>query len=765
VPRIENHGSTGGEETLIRIAELSRVRLLAALLAVVVAGSLCGCSKKQLAGVAGVALPNLPPTVELSQVPAPGDTAGTYAYELSWAGFDPDGRVTRFFYAVDPPSQAAAETLWVGTTANRAKFTFRSDSVGSGGSTRARGFHTVAVYCVDDRLARSPVVFASFTSTTVAPTVQILSPRPYPNLSLTLAAAVHVEWAGDDPDGVGTRLPASYRWKLFGNSGDIPTLAVLADPDSLRRRYAPTFAGWDSLPGAVHGLELRDLVPGQSYIFAIAAIDQAGAYSPVFTRGSNLLWFYVSSTASLGPIITISGPSFSYSYPSGGVYLDPLSYVHAELAADSPLQFFWSARAASGSFVRGYRWTVDIASVDDETSRGDEATDLAHWSRLSTTTSIVLPAYSAAGTHGAETHRLYLEADDDLGLRSLGVVQFTVVRPTFDRDLLIVDDTWFTPDHAAPGGCTTGPGLLWPSAAELDTFLYAAGNKPYRCYPAGTLSPVGVFAGYAFDTLCTHLTPPSDFNLQRLDHYRNVVWMTDVNSALTYNNNALTASVPMPLLRAWNTPGTQDPLATWLQQGGRLWLTGGGAALASLREYDAPRTPINVYSPALGELTQGRLMFDSAHWRSEITVLTSLRAVRSARAVGGWPGAPDSSLLPAELDEKSPDTDPLPPLRTGGFYNGSYPAEHLSKPNGIIETDNPDPALGHAFSALDTLYETQGGNAGSGRPVMTLYHGSDNATFVFSGFPPWYFQRAQTIQLVDFVLQNVWGLPRRNVPR
>jgi hypothetical protein len=36
---------------------------------------------------------------------------------------------------------------------------------------------------------------------------------------------------------------------------------------------------------------------------------------------------------------------------------------------------------------------------------------------------------------------------------------------------------------------------------------------------------------------------------------------------------------------------------------------------------------------------------------------------------------------------------------------------------------------------------------------------------VFSGFPIWYFQRSQTIDLVDFVLQRLWGMSRRPVPR
>lgn len=757
----ENRGSTGRKEPLIRRRTSSRAPLDLATSALAVALLCAGCSRGRLAGVP---FPNLPPTVELTQVPAPADTMGTYVYELSWAGFDPDGRVVGFFYAVDPPSSAGADTVWVATTANRATFTFRSDSLGSGGATRARGFHTVAVYCADERGARSPVVFASFTSTTVAPTVSIVSPAPSTLLARALAPAVHIEWQGDDPDGVESRLPASYRWRVFPDRPDLPLVAILADPDTLRRRFAPAFADWDSLPGSAHGLDLRNLVPGQSFIFAVVAIDRAGAYSPVFSASSNLLWFSVSAVASLGPILTLASPTFTYTFPSGGLFTSPDSYIRAEFAADRPVQLSWSAKPTSGSFVRGYRWAVDIGSIDDESPRSDETADFAHWSQPTLGMSVALPAYSPAG-RPSETHLFYLEADDDLGFRSIGVVQFTVVRPTFDRELLIVDDTWLTPDRTGTGGCVAAPSGNWPTAAELDTFLYAVGDKPWRCYPLGTRSPAGVFAGYSFDTLNTHLTPTTVLNLQLLGRYRNIVWMNDVNSALTYDGDPHTGLRPMPLLRAWTTPGSQDPLATWLEEGGRLWLTGGGAALASLRAYDAPRTPTNVFSAALGELAPGRLMYDSAHWRSEITVLRSARAARSARAIGGWPGAPDYALLPPELDEKTPATDPPPPLRTFGFYLGQYPAEHLTRPNDITQTDVTDPGSPRTFSVLDTLYETVGGDAGSGHPVMTLYHGGENDVFVFSGFPPWYFQRAQAIQLVDFVLQRVWGMTRRPVPR
>src|SRR5690349_11921470 len=89
---------------------------------VCIAAAIGGCDK---VGVHGSVVPNTPPTVQLTQVPAPADTSGTYAYEVSWAGFDPDGRVAFFEYAVDPTSGVLADTVWVRTTENRRTFAFR----------------------------------------------------------------------------------------------------------------------------------------------------------------------------------------------------------------------------------------------------------------------------------------------------------------------------------------------------------------------------------------------------------------------------------------------------------------------------------------------------------------------------------------------------------------------------------------------------------------------------------------------------------------
>src|SRR5262252_4355990 len=54
--------------------------------------------------------PNQRPTIELTQAPATTTVPFFYAYELRWAGFDVDGHIDYFRYAIDPSGQANADT-------------------------------------------------------------------------------------------------------------------------------------------------------------------------------------------------------------------------------------------------------------------------------------------------------------------------------------------------------------------------------------------------------------------------------------------------------------------------------------------------------------------------------------------------------------------------------------------------------------------------------------------------------------------------------
>lgn len=724
--------------------------------------TLAGCGTR---GLMGTLSPNQRPSVSITQSPPLRSDPSNYYCEISWAGLDPDGRVVAFRYAIDPPAAAGAETAWVQTTENRRVFTFAADSVEGGLVPTGRRFHTFVVVSVDDRGARSVPAHASFDATTIAPAVLLLSPAPSGLLRRRMAPAFRLTWQGRDADGRTSRLPAQYRWRLFNASSTPAMDAIRMNPDTLRALYAPRFADWDSLGGEATSLVLHDLNPGQAYLFAIIAIDEAGAWSPVLSLYENLLQFDVEAAATSGPRVTLMTEILTYEFPSGGVFLEAEAWPRADFAAGSPVVVDWSATVASGAAVRVARWAVDIASLEDETPRRDEATDITHWSRWSTGRSIVISGLDPPPGGAPESHRLYLEVEDETGQLSIVGMHFSVVRATFARDLLVVDDTFFRPDVLAAGGCVQPPAQTWPTAAELDTFLYAVGDVPWKCYPAGTRSGPGLFAGYDFDTLGAHFIRTADFTLSQLGRYRNIVWMVDGESAISFDQYFNTTVQPMPFFRYLTAPGVANPLVLWMRQGGRLWLMGGGAAYASLREYSVLGHPQNVFSSDNGELVAGRFMHRYAHWRSELTTYRSREARRSSRAIGGWPGAPDYSQLPASLLPKTATTDPLPPLRTSGqFHVTLFYSEYLSRSNSILESA-PGVGSDSVVAVLDTLYETVGGQSGTGYPMMTVYHGAENTQVIFSGFPLWYFRRSQAIDLTDFVFQRMWGLTRRPVPR
>src|SRR5262249_28135759 len=114
--------------------------------------------------------------------------------------------------------------------------------------------------------------------------------------------------------------------------------------------------------------------------------------------------------------------------------------------------------------------------------------------------------------------------------------------------------------------------------------------------------------------------------------------------------------------------------------------------------------------------------------------------------------------------------DPPPPLRAcNSFYlPPSYNAEYIGRvpqfgsvPNFVREDTDPRPNHEELQSTLDTLYLATGGSVPGVLPIMTYYHGFESGPVVFSGFPIWHFQRAQCQGLVDFVLQDIWGLPKQ----
>jgi hypothetical protein len=529
-------------------------------------------------------------------------------------------------------------------------------------------------------------------------------------------------------------------------------------------------------------------------MFVIVAFDEAGAYSPLFSRNNNMVYFVVTFAGAQNPRITFFNDFFFYEYEQGSFQPNnPSQIVQLEVPAgtgpNDKLTFNWLADPARdrngnliGGPIRSYRWAVDITNLEDETPRSNEETDLAHWSQKSVlVTSCRIPGgqdYYAGG----ETHKFYLEAEDINGLISLGTIQFTAVRATFAKPLLIVDDTRYVLDKKNIGtdcyNSSNRPSGNWPTAAELDTFLYAKGGVPWQCYPpAGTiLSSPGIFNGYEFDTLGTNMRIQDlTIRLSKLGQYRHVIWLVD---ALGSRNDkpGTNRDDCMTSMRYMNSNQKANTLAAYVRQGGNVWLVGGSATASminfnrTLNDNSQPAPATLTFRNSDNELVAGHFVYEQAHWRSEFKQY-KVNGGKLPRYLGRFQnnlGAADRpyGLLPAEIQLKTPGAaDPFPPNRTGTqsvFYQTQFDVEFLSALNEIIEDLNPGPQENFQ-STLDTLYkvtatglQSDTGPSALQSVTMTRYHGLDNTEILLTGFNIWNFKRVHCKALVDFVLQQLW---------
>ena len=713
------------------------------------------------------------PTLDSSSVPpavtvratrvGPAAAAGLIRYRVDWQASP--GTADHFVYTLDPRASETVDARWTATHATSFDLAVPTRSAAivqaRGGQPAATTFLVRAV----DRDGRlSPLRGIGIVADNLAPTVQILQPTPSDRGRTYVPPHIAISWTGTDPDGQFTNKPVKYKYTLLTQNTPVSFQTAIQFPDSVRRFYEPTgYAAWDSTSGDTTAVTYDNLVINQDYMFVVVARDEQGTYSQVFDLNSNMLNMRVVNALTSGPVFTVFGPTFNYTYMVPGYSVSGFQ-VPVTLVPNTTITVNWTAQANLGAEVVAYRWALDIADIFDDTPRSNEATDLAHWSAPSLqTTSATVGPFGAS-----ESHVLYVDAMDSNGLKSLAMVHITTTPPfEADHELLIVDDTRLKVDQILAGqSCPQNPLGRWPTAAELDTFLYARGGVPWRCYPEGTVSPPGLFSEYSHDTLGTRGLASGTVPLATLLQYHHVIWLTDQVGA-TFTNAPTTAANPITSLRYMSSPTHENTLAQYVAAGGSVWLAGGGIAAAStlprnsLRNdtsFPAPgltftSTPVEVYPDAV-ELQPGRFAWDALAWRSQIKVTTTPATVtRSLGRLGGFGSVYD--LLPAAMRLRNSGSDPLPPLRSASdFYTTTVELEYLSRSNDI---DGEDGA-----PELDSLYAAAG--AGLVSPqfnasdvCMTVFHPRGGPSVVFTGFSLWGFQRADSKALVDFVLQQLWG--------
>lgn len=742
------------------------VRMLGLTMAVVMAAGVISCGKSKVSRAFNEnALPLvLVGTVEI-------DTARTepdaWRARIAWTTSDADGVAGTVEYSVDP---AGRDTSWSATSVSPIPFTFPVQA------RNAAGFlvperRLVVLRARDDRGESGPRVVVPLRAGNEPPSVTVTDPTPVPGGTASVPGSFTIRWQASDPDGYPDSTPAALHALAIATNSPFYDLA-LRDPDSLLAIGARTdWAGWQDLAGSATSCQFQGFALGMIGFACVVAVDPAGAHTASIDA-RNSFRFSVDND---GPDLHVSSDAYDQTFRGAGTsFIIGPAYP---AVAGFPLPIQWTASPTPGGTITSTRWVLDPADLDDETPRSGPG-DLGHWSDP-------LPASASITLDPQGDHTLYLEARDTQGRTTRVKIPIVRLQPAFDREVLIVDDTRREPDQVATGGCLRPYTRPWPSAAELDTFLFARGGVPWRCVQDGSapLSPPGLFAGFSFDTLGTRLglaDPADAVSLERLLHYRHVLWLTDLDAAL-FSEAQDQRVFPITALRSMSRPGKINALQTYVRAGGNLWLAGGGTASANLLPYDVRTnngSAATYFTALAGELTPARMMANSAHLDQAIgagRLTTNVTASPAAR--GGWSGhgpdgtlsAPDYSKLPARMRLRAPETDALPPTRTasqaGLYYPGTVELEFVPLPTRITEDLDPDPVSVRLESTLDTLMEAAPVPfLASPAPAMTYYHGRENGSVIFTGFSLWQWTRPDAQALIDFVLQDLWRLSRAGNP-
>ncbi len=774
-------------------------RVLAPLLLLPV---LMGCGHKSGPGPV-----NLRPQIQISNAPIEG-TQTFYSVRVNWFASDPDGRVVRYIYATDPP--VMGDTTWVETTSSEITLFFKSPQPNDplpprGSIIISRDYHTFVVKAIDNEGAASAPATRSFTSRTTAPSTLITVPQPTDQQPASTLPSITIQWIGTDPDGVISQKPVKYKFKLVQatdiNPGNPTGITALQVQDFFGRDADNFFADWDSVGGDTTSKFYEGLTPQTVYYFAIVAFDEAGAFEPRFSLNSNVLQFR-PTLAKLGPTITVFNQFFSRTQTVGGISLNPSRIYTLEFPADQPIKFNWFATTGVGGIVTGYRWALDIEGQDigNETPRTDDS-DFQHWSNYSLNETSTIVGPFAGSLDSTITHFFYLEARDNLGFVSLFTIRLRIVKPRFDRALLVIDDMYGTPSERVrtpsdPLGTVPYKGGF-PMEAEQDSFHFAVGGYPDSLKILGSpgqdpsaLSQPGVFAGFDYDTLDYRFYGSATVLLEDLARYRVVVWYTDQASAAR-SGSKFGSNSPATGIRLINSVNQLNTFAVYLKQQGKAWILGDGMTTAIANGYfsrfgvGSPRLPYTSgEDPRTNILREGNFLYDFAHLRSELNTagspVTSLTLNQQLQAA--IPYLPEFACPPGTQPPPERTCDPrigpsaaktalrwagLPRLTLAAF-RGANDIPKLRSINLTWVITKPlfiTEGTGAAFrSVVDTLYLCQARTydpnriqipPSDGFPNAIDYYGSEHGEVVWFGFPLYHFELSQARQVARIVLHNL----------
>jgi hypothetical protein len=548
---------------------------------------LFGCSEDV---IVGAGTENKSPEVWLSSGPVEGTTTG-YQVHFYWGGWDPDGEIRNFeFVVVDgfPLGFHRQDTSgldkWSRTTVFDSVFKVSADdsaedvTYGSYVYTRSERTHTFFLRAVDLQGKRSDPVFRSFTAWTLAPYIEITTPRPPSdrNATVTLGRVIKFGWRGtdpiDSPDNVQDPDSIRYMYHRVDSPGYgyKPDYDIVNDLNENPWRYEANWSPWISYHapgdsgrstwlGDDEVLELR-----RSHIFAVQAKDEAGAVSSIFTRGVNVRQFIVSVTAA--PLLTVTAPYLG-GFRFMGTNFRP---EKRDLPPGVQINFRWRGDASSyGGDIVCYQYGWDVADLNNPSDWGSDCSPYN---------------LGCAATWYSGVHTLYVRCVDNSNSETLGQIELDIVPFSMDRNLLWVDDFYSTNDFQQIDYAV-------PREDEHDNFWLGHCNRTIGFDPARDVYDA-VYGGY-------NSAPPK---ISLIGRYKNIIWTFNADLSTSMYDDIIRFT-PESMIGQSAIP--INFLAIFLAKGGHLITEGRSDKLAGLAAIlpvvqSARGFPLNIKCELLG---------------------------------------------------------------------------------------------------------------------------------------------------------------------
>jgi hypothetical protein len=585
---------------MVRSAELMArgwISTFLVLIALTVLAGFLGCSKDAKTGP--VPPPKAPET-ELTYAPLEGDTS-SFRVHFFWNGYDDDGEVVRFRYALDGDTSKPFSE-WIPTTAKDTTLLFLVDPV-----KEIRG-HVFWIVSEDNEGRFDPTPAKRFFSAKTLPPFSHITRGP--NAPGTIIGPNFTfEWEGTDPDGGETGGPApvdSFEYLLLqdGTNAEAghPPLRFVSQQDYIdliNQATGPTLPApyddwkWVGIRGTRK--RFRNVTPGH-YIFAERAVDIAGATEKNLRGPSsnlrNIIDFNVTNK-NPGPQLEACASVLVQCLPATSGSED-IVRREIQIFEGETISFSWHASGETyGGEIVGYTFALD-----------DTAS--AEWGSIDILKNGVTltPRQLTEGPHF-----LFIRAVDDGGLVTNMKIPLRIVAPRFkDSPVVGKPKVLYVDDFAPPPGD-------WPTALRGSPNFPTDHEQPSQSqediwWNTVILNPLAQEFGFELvgqqdsrhDTVYLGYYGSIDgrpaFTPDDLADYRVIIWYVDFNN---------TGSSPTSL---WRTlvGGSYSELAGYLRAGGTLILTGFQIASQTSGRTDVPNT--NFTQGMCAALDEG-----SPNWR------------------------------------------------------------------------------------------------------------------------------------------------------